>query len=365
MLAAVELSADERRDAAERILVEREGRLRGTARRFSMCEDDANDAFQRGMEILLKQAPTNDPVGLTRWAHTVIKHEAIAISRYRARTFEGQPIAGDHESEDWMATFPDEHDGPFELAARREEIARSYEALQSLKPQELRTLSLFAEGYSYLEIGALTGYSQTKVNRCLAEGRARYRLVLGSIQDGSRCLDLRPLLSKANLNPKEHRQRSAHLKACAPCRAIFRRIRQAMPVRSAPEPVHQPAPTERNTMQDLIGLLDQAIEEHEDKLNRARAAKRSLEGKDQPGRKPAPAESTPDITPRAAKPKRRRRKGVNRAEQAVALVTANPGITASKIAEEMKIKPNYLYRVMADLENQGKVKKTGRTYTAV
>jgi hypothetical protein len=30
----------------------------------------------------------------------------------------------------------------------------------------------------------------------------------------------------------------------------------------------------------------------------------------------------------------------------------------------MKIKPNYLYRVLSDLEQQGRVKKDGRSYTA-
>ena len=43
------------------------------------------------------------------------------------------------------------------------------------------------------------------------------------------------------------------------------------------------------------------------------------------------------------------------------LIKQNPGITASEIAEAMKIKPNYLYRVLSDLEKQKRVKKKGRT----
>jgi predicted Rossmann fold nucleotide-binding protein DprA/Smf involved in DNA uptake len=62
--------------------------------------------------------------------------------------------------------------------------------------------------------------------------------------------------------------------------------------------------------------------------------------------------------------KRRSRRGGTRADQAVKLVTANPGISASEIAKQMKIKPNYLYRVLAELEKEGKVKKDGRTYKA-
>lgn len=59
--------------------------------------------------------------------------------------------------------------------------------------------------------------------------------------------------------------------------------------------------------------------------------------------------------------KRGRRKGT-RADQAVKLVEGSPGITASEIAKTMKIKPNYLYRVLGDLEKEGRVKKKGRQY---
>ena len=44
------------------------------------------------------------------------------------------------------------------------------------------------------------------------------------------------------------------------------------------------------------------------------------------------------------------------------LVEQNPGISASDIAKSMKIKPNYLYRVLSDLEKEGRVKKDGRNY---
>ena len=35
------------------------------------------------------------------------------------------------------------------------------------------------------------------------------------------------------------------------------------------------------------------------------------------------------------------------------LVGESPGISASEIASKMKIKPNYLYRVLAELEKRG------------
>ena len=41
----------------------------------------------------------------------------------------------------------------------------------------------------------MTGFSQTKINRVLAEGRERFRSLVSSSEDGSRCRELRPLLS--------------------------------------------------------------------------------------------------------------------------------------------------------------------------
>jgi predicted Rossmann fold nucleotide-binding protein DprA/Smf involved in DNA uptake len=65
----------------------------------------------------------------------------------------------------------------------------------------------------------------------------------------------------------------------------------------------------------------------------------------------------------APRRRRRRRKGT-RADQAVQLVQSSPGISASEIAKQMKIKPNYLYRVLGELEKEGRVTKKGREYHA-
>jgi DNA invertase Pin-like site-specific DNA recombinase len=65
---------------------------------------------------------------------------------------------------------------------------------------------------------------------------------------------------------------------------------------------------------------------------------------------------------KAAGGKKRRRRSGTRADQAVKLVEGKPGISASEIAKSMKIKPNYLYRVLGDMEKEGRVKKKGRQY---
>ena len=66
--------------------------------------------------------------------------------------------------------------------------------------------------------------------------------------------------------------------------------------------------------------------------------------------------------PAAPTKRRRKRRGGTRADQAVALIEKEPGISASDVAKTMKIKPNYLYRVLGDLEKEGRVKKDGRQY---
>jgi DNA invertase Pin-like site-specific DNA recombinase len=60
----------------------------------------------------------------------------------------------------------------------------------------------------------------------------------------------------------------------------------------------------------------------------------------------------------------RRRRTNTRADQAVKLISDNPGMGASEIAKRLKIKPNYMYRVLGDLQKEGRVKKDGRAYTA-
>ena len=66
--------------------------------------------------------------------------------------------------------------------------------------------------------------------------------------------------------------------------------------------------------------------------------------------------------PKPATRKRRRRRGGTRADQAVKLVEQKPGVSASEIAKQLKIKPNYLYRVLGELEKEGRLTKNGREY---
>lgn len=207
-----------------------EAALRRTAQRYSLCLDDAEDALQRGLEILLRKAPTDDPRELIKWTQTVVKHEAMAVRRERERILAGPAAVSSKAAEDWVALLPASVDGPPERAERRESIARSREALQALKPQELRALTLLAEGYSYTEIGEITGWSRSKINKSLAAGRERFRRLIARSEDGSRCAEMRASISAFCDGEAEAGQITElreHLRGCAHCRATLRAYRAA------------------------------------------------------------------------------------------------------------------------------------------
>jgi RNA polymerase sigma factor (sigma-70 family) len=221
-----------RKRVAVEMLAKHERSLRRTARRYSICAADADDALQRAMEIFLVKAPPGEARELVRWMQTVTKHEALAIRRGRERQL-GAPAArtgSDEDPGDWLALIPSQGAGPAERFERREAIARSREALKTLKPAELKALTLLAEGYSYAEIGEMTGFSRTKVNRCLAEGRERFRAFLTHSDSGGRCAELRPVLSAfcdGEAGAEEATTLREHLRVCAHCRAAMRAYRAA------------------------------------------------------------------------------------------------------------------------------------------
>jgi RNA polymerase sigma factor (sigma-70 family) len=221
---------EQRRQAATALLERYDARLRRTARRYSLCAADADDAYQRAIEILLRKAPVTEPERLVRWMHTVTRHEAYAVRRQREKLLD-RPIAPPEDGPELDPIDLLPHDGPepSEGLARKERVVRSFEALKALKPQELRTLTLKAEGYSYVEIEEITGFSQTKINRCMVEGRRRFLDTFADIEEGRRCDALAPALSRfcdGELDDAERSGLMEHLGQCAHCRSKLRAFRE-------------------------------------------------------------------------------------------------------------------------------------------
>jgi DNA invertase Pin-like site-specific DNA recombinase len=117
-----------------------------------------------------------------------------------------------------------------------------------------------------------------------------------------------------------------------------------------------------SALDQAASLLKSRIRELDDERKKLERALANLTGGRLGRRGPGRPPGRPPASKRAAAPRRRR--GGTRADQAVRLIKANPGITAAEVAKKMRIKPNYLYRVLGDLQKEGRVKKSGRTYTA-
>lgn len=60
----------------------------------------------------------------------------------------------------------------------------------------------------------------------------------------------------------------------------------------------------------------------------------------------------------------RPRGGNTRAKQALKLIRAQPGVTIRELAAAMSIQPNYLYRVLPQLEKDGQVARQGQGWHA-
>ena len=192
-----------------------------TARRYSLCADDANDAWHRSVEILLRRAPSLDPATAHSWLRTVVKHEALAVRAERTRF-----LGHDEYDPDAFAGGRD----PVEGMERLERLAAAAEAMQRLKPNETEALLLLASGMSYREIGEAKGWSYTKVNRLLTEGRQAFRLRVEGIESGAECERWRTTLTRIADNeasPKELRAVEPHLSRCNGCKALLRSDREA------------------------------------------------------------------------------------------------------------------------------------------
>ncbi|HEX3318456.1 MAG TPA: hypothetical protein VHR88_10580 [Solirubrobacteraceae bacterium] len=151
----------------------------------------------------------------------MVKHEAMAVRSSRLRLVGAAEVDPDARE---AVHLP----GPSERAADRERAHRSLSALAALKPAESRALVLQAAGRTYAEIEGETGWTHTKVNRALTEGRAAFRARLAAFDDGADChRHAAHLLALARGRAPADAviPLRAHLHACPRCRARLRELR--------------------------------------------------------------------------------------------------------------------------------------------
>ena len=259
--ARARLTHDQAQDLVLRIVSTQAESLLRTAYRNSLCADDAHDAYQRSMEIFLRRAQTLDPRSAHKWIHVVVKREAQALRRARSGSVS-------YEAVDFELHAASEVSTPEERVLAKDRARRAAEALRRLKPQERRAMGLKAFGHSYAEIGEVTGFSGTKINRCLTEGRKSFLERFEGIEAGVECQRWRPVLSamvSGEATAAQITEARPHLRNCPACKATLRASASVAPAAEgraaswAGEPRHEAVGASWSGCCRVSGAATQAV----------------------------------------------------------------------------------------------------------
>ena len=202
------------------LVAHHERSLMRVAQHWSLCREDALDAYQRALEIYVRRLDSLDPATEIAWLKVVVKHEALAVRRQRAESVPVDELDLETHAADAQRPVDD-------LLAARERVSRSAEALRRIKPDEARALMLKAQGLSYQEIGERLSWTYTKVNRCITEGRARFLKVYAEIEAGAECERFAPTLAAlvgGTAAADALLELRPHIRNCATCRATVREL---------------------------------------------------------------------------------------------------------------------------------------------
>lgn len=159
---------------AEQLYRERYDYLLRIAVKHAANREDAEDAIQFALSALIEKydpASGSPPLG---WVTLTLERCCWAARRHaHLDRSAGQEAAPDSSGRSFTAgLIPSGATGSEQLV---ELIDDARTRLAALKPAERRALSLIAAGFSYREVGQITGFSYTKTNRCATEGRAALR----------------------------------------------------------------------------------------------------------------------------------------------------------------------------------------------
>ncbi|MCB0873778.1 MAG: sigma-70 family RNA polymerase sigma factor [Thermoleophilia bacterium] len=222
-----EPTSEQRRQAVCRAVAQAPGLVRHAAR-FSTSIADAEDAYQRAMEIALQKAPVVEFDRFLAWLRVVIRNEALAISRRRHR----ETPASDQQLE----SAGDPVDSSFARLEWRERYLRVHDALGHLTESQRTCVLLQAAGASYESIGEATGFSRRKVERSVLEGRAALTRAESRIDHGDACEGMLVSIDRvaAGLAQRDEvRKLRRHVLHCRCCRTLLRDRRQNPPDLSA------------------------------------------------------------------------------------------------------------------------------------
>ena len=216
---------DERRRAACSAMASAPGLIRFAAR-YTKSLHDAEDAYQRAMEIALLRAPVTEPRRFMAWLHTVLRNEALAVARARRREGPGAEL----DVAESCAERSQDEPAVDALAEWRERYRSIQDGLGGLTDAQRVCLILKSAGASYERIRELTGFSLRKVERSVLEGRASLHAWEVRLASGDVCEGITPLIDRVAAGEATSRERRAvtrHVRHCGPCRAVLRNRRES------------------------------------------------------------------------------------------------------------------------------------------
>ena len=152
--------------AVTQIYFEKHGYLLAIARRNAACEADAEEALQEAFAAFVEHYDPARGAPPLAWLTLTMKRACWGAGR---RTRVEVVGAGGDEDRGLAQTLGAPE---VEIGERLGEREEAHRQLAVLRPDERSALGLQAAGYSYREIGERRGWTYTKVNRCIAEGRA-------------------------------------------------------------------------------------------------------------------------------------------------------------------------------------------------
>lgn len=215
-----EPTADERRHAVCMAVAWAPGLIRFAAR-YTQSIEDAEDAYQRSMELALTSAPVTEPAEFRAWLNTVIRREAATLARLRERE---EPVTDD-DLETTIATTHEHPAGPDAIVEWRERYRGLQDAWTGLTDAQRVCLVLRSTGASRDQIESLTGFSERKVQRSISEGRARLTAWQVRMAAGQECEPIAELIERTidgTAGGRERRRLSRHVAHCVGCRALYR-----------------------------------------------------------------------------------------------------------------------------------------------
>ncbi len=193
-------------------------RALGIARRITGSHDDALEAYSRALVKLVDHKTSIRPPTAAAWLFQVVRNEALDVRAARARlvTLEPElldPLLGPASAD------------VFERVEERDLHGRAAQALSSLKPDEIKALTLRAAGLSYAEIATRESWSATKTHRMISEGRTAFRKALTELETGQACHRWHPVIvGTRDVSTRDRARLRVHLRSCAGCRATARAV---------------------------------------------------------------------------------------------------------------------------------------------